>query len=438
MKYKIKSTNPNLLSILNKNPSSNFGMYLEKLGEGVLVGNCISEYEYRVGFHIGQKNSFPKNESNQLDFQDFCNPRIFLSSINSLFETLIKDKTSVLQKRLGWLDNKTIQEIDSKEFLTTISIDNIYIDSNWAKRNGEFVLAKYFPQIKNFRHIIGNIYSFDIESNSIVECINMLSFVAMMLSVVNFQYYRVEKDVIKKYLRILKNIGNIPYFVIYLFKVRVLNDPQVFEVFKNELEQISQEPLKLSYGNTHTQRINAILPLISYERNVVDFGSGELIYAKKILPKLGEGLKYFAIDVDEDVADHVSKIKDRFKNPLIYHKEIPSSDVLNQDFEVIMSEVLEHVGIEEGKKIILQFLNNPFCKKIIVTTPNKDFNVHYKMEENEVRRYDHVQELTEKEFVKFVGSIDCLTDGKIYLKSLFIGDDYKDITPTQGFLIEKI
>jgi SAM-dependent methyltransferase len=191
----------------------------------------------------------------------------------------------------------------------------------------------------------------------------------------------------------------------------------------------------MTWGNTHHQRINAILPHISFERNVVDFGCGELIYAKKILPKLKDGLKYFAIDVDEDVAAHVSKIEYRFKNEIIYSNDIPND--LNENFEVIMTEVLEHVGIEEGKKIIETFLSNPFCKKIIVTTPNKDFNIHYLMKDDEVRRYDHVEELTGGELLKFVGNIFFKTNDKTFLRYLDIGDTYLGINPTQGFVIAK-
>jgi len=435
MNYKLHSTNPNLLSIINKNPSYNFGMFLKAFGEGVIVGHCISESEYEVSFHEGEKNSFPKDEQSQIDFMQFCSPQILLGTINALFSELIKEKDVVNSKTINWLDSKTIQELDDKEFLTTITIPSIYIDGSWVKGD-EFLLAKYFPQIKNFKNKIGNVYSFEIQCNSIVEAINMLSFVSMMIAVTNKQYFATQEDIIKKYLRILKNVDNVPYFVLYLFKVRILNDEYRFNVHGKELESISKEPLKMTFGNTHQQRINAILPNISFERNIVDFGCGELIYAKKILPKLKGGLKYFAIDVDEDVADHISKIEERFKNEIIYSDDIPSNEVLNEDFEVIMTEVLEHVGIEEGKRIIETFLNNPFCKKIIVTTPNKDFNVHYLMRDEEVRRTDHVIEMTTFDFCNFYKEI--VKNGSFEHRFLMIGDEYIGITPTQGFIIEKI
>lgn len=437
MHYTLHSTNLNLLSIINKNPSSNFGMFLKTFGEGVIVGHCISENEYEVSFHEGRKNSFPKDEQSQIDFMQFCSPQILLGTINTLFSELIKEKNVVNSKTINWLNSKTIKELDGEEFLTTITIPSIYIDGSWAKGD-EFLLAKYFPQIKNFKNKIGNIYSFEIQCNSIVESINMLSFVSMMIAVTNKQYFVTNDDIIKKYLRILKNVDSIPYFVLYLFKVRILNDEYRFNAHGKELESISKEPLKMTWGNTHQQRINVILPNISFERNVVDFGCGELIYAKKILPKLKEGLKYFAIDVDEDVADHISKIKDRFKNEIIGYYDIPSNEVLNEDFEVIMTEVLEHVGIEKGKEIIETFLNNPFCKKIIVTTPNKDFNIYYLMGDDEVRRYDHLIEMNQLDFQNFFSYIKFRSNSKIKAYSLYIGDEYLGITPTQGFIIEKI
>lgn len=165
MNYKIYSENPNLLSIINKNPSFNFGMFLKNFENGVILGHCLSENDYMVSFHKGVKNSFQQDGQSDIDFMQFCSPKFLLATINTLFSELIgKDVVK--------------NELDSDEFLTTITIPSLYID-NCLIENGEFLLAKYFPQIKNFKNKIGKIYSFEVQCNSIIEAINILSSISL-------------------------------------------------------------------------------------------------------------------------------------------------------------------------------------------------------------------------------------------------------------------
>ena len=165
MNYKIYSENPNLLSIINKIPSSYFGMVFQKFENGIILGHCISESCYEISFHEGVKNSFKQDGLSDIDFMKFCSPKILLGTINSLFSELIGKDV---------VDNK----LDSDEFLTTITIPSLYIDSSLVN-DEEFLLAKYFPQIKNFKNKIGKIYSFEVQCNSIIEAINMLSLISL-------------------------------------------------------------------------------------------------------------------------------------------------------------------------------------------------------------------------------------------------------------------
>ncbi len=165
MNYKIYSENPNLLSIINKNPSSYFGMSFQIFEKGIVLGHCVSENCYEVSFHEGVKNSFQQDGQSDIDFMQFCSPKVLLGTINTLFSELIgKDVVE--------------NELDSDEFLTTITIPSIYIDNSLVK-DGELLLAKHFPQIKNFKNKIGKIYSFEVQCNSIIEAINILSIISL-------------------------------------------------------------------------------------------------------------------------------------------------------------------------------------------------------------------------------------------------------------------
>jgi len=166
MNYKIYSENPNLLSIINKNPVSNFGMCFQKFEKGIILGHCLSENDYAVSFHEGVKNSFQQDVQSDIDFMQFCSPKILLGTIDTLFSELIgKDVVK--------------NELDSDEFLTTITIPSLYIDNSLIFKDDEFLLTKYFPQIKNFKNKIGKVYSFEVQCNSIIEAINILSLISL-------------------------------------------------------------------------------------------------------------------------------------------------------------------------------------------------------------------------------------------------------------------
>lgn len=434
----IKSTNPNLLSILNKNPNSFFGMFLKETRNGVMVGECISEGEYHLFFQDGndlneKEHSFSEDATNQIDFYSFCNPIGYITLINNILPDIIKEKDLVLSKKISWLENKEIKELEGDNYTTTVSIPSVYIDSTWAKKDGSFVLARYFPEIKNFTHKVGNIYSFEITTDSIIKSINLTLFVNMMLAVTNKQFFKVDNDMIGKYIRILSNIGNIPYFIIYLFKVRLLNEKYHFDLFKNKLEEISQT--KLTYGNTHQARIDFVKELFDGDTHILDVGCGELIYAKKLMPKFtNDLLTYYAVDIDEDYAEVAIKLQARFKNILQFNTEIPE---LKEIFTAIMSEVIEHMEEGESIETILKILNNPYCQKLIITTPNKDFNQFYLLEENELRREDHLKEYTKSEFSYFYHKISINFVDKYNFDFVNIGDTYQGITPTFGLIITR-
>ena len=73
----LKSENINLLDILHKNPSTDEGLYLKELKNGILIGNAVSNTEYHCFFQ-DLKHSYLPEEGNQIDFQSFCSPLLAL------------------------------------------------------------------------------------------------------------------------------------------------------------------------------------------------------------------------------------------------------------------------------------------------------------------------------------------------------------------------
>ena len=50
MIIQIRSNNPHLLDVLNKNPNTDCGIYAKSLRNGQLIGNAVSAHQYDVVF----------------------------------------------------------------------------------------------------------------------------------------------------------------------------------------------------------------------------------------------------------------------------------------------------------------------------------------------------------------------------------------------------
>jgi hypothetical protein len=339
--------------------------------------------------------------SNMLDQQSLSNSKIVLDIVNSFFNNMLKPMDTVLNS-VNIHANKTYREIDTDECV--IEISNVYIDSNWV-RDDTFLLCKYFPQhIINFKKISGNQYKFDIKANSAIESINLLSFVFIMITVTNEQPFFISDDLVKKYIRVLSNIKNLPYFVIYLFKVRVLFNPTLFNTNKKLLENLIPN-LKLTMHNNHTHKVDYITDLFKNDSNdILDFGCGELKYFKKLGYLLkGDSRNYFAVDL-EDYTDYLNKLAEKYKFVVSFNNNIRNV-ILTKPTTVICSEVIEHMHLDKAKDELEYLISNPLVDKLIITTPNKDFNENYMMD-SELRHVDHKIEMSAIEFKNFILTLD--------------------------------
>lgn len=437
MILKIKSENPHLLDILNKNPNSNLGLYFSSLKNGTVVGNCVSQYEYEIVFQDGNdlddsEYSFNPDKSNMIDFMSYASPRAILNIMTELFNDNLKEKSVVDNKRLNWLD-KTISQIDTTEYKTVVEIDNLYIDSTWANSEGNFIFNKYYPSyIKLFEHKQGYLYRLHIECDGVNKTLNMLTFISLMLSLRNRGYFPVDDKIVEKYLRIVSNVGDIPYFVAYLIKLILLDNENLFNKYKHKLEEMCKD-LTLQYGNTHVNRINYITSKILEDNdcNILDLGCGELLYAKKLANKITGD--YHCVDTDEECELLVNKFNNHSSKKITFTTDYKNIKGVS-NLTLLCTEVIEHIGITEAFEIINNIIENNDVNRIIISTPNKDFNVNYQMD-GEMRRDDHIVELTKYEFQDAVFS-DINMFGKYFMDG--IGDTYKDIQPTSVVTIQKI
>lgn len=434
---KIKSENKYLFSVLQKNPTYLNGIYPMNIKKGVALGIVDQKNnEYNIIFQ-DTKYSYSEDMSNQIDFQSFCNSRIILDILNVGFNSFLKPLEFFSTQKTPWLDTDKIGDIDIESECSLTF--NAYIDSNWVNKEGGSLFEKYFEEI-NITHIRGYVYQITISGNmTLYRLLNIAALIAMFIAVINPQKWKITDDLIEKYIRILNNIGNVPYFFVYLFKVRLLYDNKTFEKYKPELEKVIGGNVHLTYGNTHDARLDYICGHIDGTTDVLDVGCGEFQYAKRILDRMDKDRKYYANDL-EDWHIVAKAINKRYKATLIFSQDLDSliKEINGNQVDIILTEVIEHNSKKDAEELIIKLFKELNIRKFILTTVNKDFNCHYELE-NETRHEDHKFEMHMDEFNDFFDNI--INQLKNYNSEKFnyiqIGDSLAGECPTQGIYYEK-
>lgn len=263
----------------------------------------------------------------------------------------------------------------------------------------------------------------------------LLNFVIVyfgLISALNDNDLDLTENLIEKLINSL-NIINAEYYVRYILSSKILTSKKLFESLKCSLEIPG---IQLQYGNTATQRLEYIKGLLNFDKPIIDIGCGEGAYAIPFAQKLKKSaLKYYAIDINEDELARVSKKAIEKELDIITlnsHDKLVEHIDWNIKYDVIITEVIEHMDKEESQNIIRWVLNNVNFDKIIITTPNVEFNVHY-MLGDQLRHDDHKWELTREQFKEYFS--DIIIKEKNNIKYLDIGDIVYGVASTQGALI---
>lgn len=439
MIVQIHSENPELMSILRKNPDSFNGLQLRKLKNGVAIGRIISPHDYHMVFQ-DTKYSFTGDQSSQIDYQSFCNPRVFLSMANIFLRHLMLDKDTYLSQEVPWLNNLTHEEIDTSSYRTTIRIPNVYADGFNLSRG--FVLAKYFPEI-TFERKFGCLHTLEVNSDGVFRAINLASLAMMYLAATNEQPWFINKDIAQKYIRIAKNLSPVPYFVLYLFARRCLPTKELFEELRSDLESATDLSVDLQWGNTQAQRINAVRQILIDadtgeipENDVVEIGCGEMDYPKIFMRNLRENGRWTSFDLDDYSKIAAAIAKRNPKRNLTFIQGSPADTSTNIiDGVMLAVEVIEHMPYEEAVNLMVESINGFKPLRVIITTPNASFNQHYAIEG--FRHDDHHFELTLDGFKRFVAELNLALTNEYNAEFFGIGDRVEDDYTSLGCILTR-
>ena len=416
----LTSTNPDFSFIIFKNPEN--GMQIRSIRKGKAYGYYPKNEpnRYMIYFRDDTEEMSYKEDKDQsfeyLNKLRYTSPIFVLNAITEFLHSSAKkqhEKDIIGQTHTF---KSFAVQVDSYAFSTIIRINKFFDKFN-------IKITKKAQQ------------THEIEITTQESIYMLLNFVIVyfgLISSLNENDLDLTENLIEKIITSL-NIIDASYYVRYILSSKILTSKKLFETLKGSLEKPG---IQLQYGHTGTQRLEYIKGLLNFDKPIIDVGCGEGAYAISFAQKLKKpGFKYYAIDINEDELAKVNKKAKEKELDIITmnsHEKLIEHLDWNTKYDVIITEVIEHMGKEESQNIIRWVLDNVNFDKIIITTPNVEFNVNYMLGE-QLRHDDHKWELTREQFKGYLSEI--LPKDEYVIKYLDIGDIVNGIASTQGVLI---
>jgi len=407
MFIQIKSENPKLSWILNKNPSTI--PLLKSQREGISMGWFSNETTYNLRYDENtiKVNPYCNDDDNKTNYtsnQKFTSCTCALALINNFLNTLYNKDSE---------DDK--EGFESQIIIATPNIREKIIKSFQKHFIGYDITYEKYLIIKS--------------KKKVRELLALASVMLIIEAIKQKELFITSNDIIIKYLNCI-NLIHSPYFIRYLFKFNILTSKKKFE---ENLEAINTGTIKMEFGTNFQQRFNFIESKLSLQNSILDFGCGEGQYLK-LSRKLKDKI-YYCFDKDEQIKELIEKKIERKKYE---NSQFIEEIEIEEPIDIILSEVIEHNEKEDIEKIFLS-LKGLDIQSMIITTPNKDFNDFYGLDD-ELRHDDHKIEFNKEEFEKLI--IDNLakiriTDENYSFEIGSLGDIVENIQPQLYFLINK-
>lgn len=415
----IVSSNVNLSYILEKNPATikeSGKAFRREIRKGVVYGwfPHVDNQEFRLWFKDAEgQTSFGEGLSDEFEYLDcsrYGSPYLPIAIITNALSTASKK-----QHELDVPEEGGKQNLTSLSF--TIKVPN----------------PRYLDQIAIHYKDVAEIVSTQLQGKyrKVIVCaptvfaaLNITQVVCLLQCLCDSDtYVRMDTAAAEKYVKIF-NRANAPYYPRYLFQMKAISNVAMFNKLKADL---SGEGMSLTYGDTRQQRFDAVKAELTGGNTLVDIGCGEMFQSLRLASKYET---VWALDADAEQSDNnKGKVEGRkieninAQNIEVDEHWIESEVNLFDGADVLLTEVLEHIDYEKSLSTLTALLKTDF-NKVIVTCPNKDFNVHYALNETEMRHPDHKWEPTFEEFCDLMAGIAAETNCTVECKG--IGDCVND------------
>ena len=317
------------------------------------------------------------------------------------------------------------------------------------------VSIDYFKYDQMSEEDEGNYYII-ISHNNPQKLVKICYLLFVILSIDNYDFMA-DDAIIDKIVDILKDIDS-QYYIRNIVLSKIIKSEKKFTELIDTINASNINSFSFTFGNNQQNRIKFANSNICNNSNIIDFGCGEGSYAVALASKADN---YICFDIDtrelKKAREKIKrksndyktseKLKEKYNNIMFFSDKTELYNKINSDIImlpntfVVFSEVIEHIELEEAKNIFEEicglFLINPSIK-IIMTTPNRDFNHNYLIEE--LRHDDHKFEFTKNEFIEFINNStkkfnESQHDIKLKYEYYGIGDSVDGVFTIQGIII---
>lgn len=413
----LTSTNPQFSFLIKKNPNS--GMQLRSVRQGMAYGWYSESSAFNVYFKDADNEiSFKQHQGESFEYLNvsrYNTPLFPLAAIGEFFADPFKNH-----------DERDTEGHEHVFYINLIHIEKTRYIEFFQKHLEEYSFS--------LRHAAHKSYALTITTQkSLYHLLHTVNVLCLFLGMFGNEYLDASEKVLEKHIRSL-NVIDAPYYIRSLFVRNFLNSRDRFMQFKQELECTPRYSIDFAYGNTAMQRRSYIAQVLPFDKPILDIGCGEGFYALSFAGKIEE--TYYAVDINEALLEVVERkaeakgLDNLVTFPSVAHFLEGYDD---ESVDVILTEVIEHMPEAEAADLIRQVVQEIRFGKLILTTPNADFNPYYELEG--FRHEDHKWEMGQKEFIAWCD--DILQNLDVQYEYVMVGDSVDGLHTTQGMIVTR-
>jgi len=377
----VKSTNPDLSWCLNKNPETVAkDPFTRDLRKGRVFGWFLSVNHFRLWFKdAAVESSFAKGNRSEFEYLDrtrYSSPQVALAAISEAFSNTVKapeKKDTPFESEVSamiWASSSTLtwlsQSLTGEGCSLTITPK---LSEDLAKRLspvGLFSVAAKAPTVHQAMNIFAAVMIFQCLNDSTSDLIWK------------------EENLIR-YAGILRR-ADLPAGARAKFLARTINNRNSFDKISPLL---AMGNATFRFGNTQIQRGDFVSSVLQGGKLLVDIGCGEGYHLGRLCEKYDGSM---GIDKESYLKASV-KAKMDSTNSSFIEQEVTARYVeetcsMFEGADVLLSEVLEHMPLDTAKALLKAVLATD-ARKVVITLPNKGFNINYGLTEEESRHIDH-------------------------------------------------
>jgi len=347
---RLESDNPNFSFLVRKNPAS--GMLVKRLRQGTVFGfyskNNLSQYNCWFKDH---DSSISYNPGEMFEYNDTTRYSAALFT-NHCCDEFFRD-----------LQLKDLPE-DTAGFNNSLLINCIRAKARYLE-----IFSHWFRDFQwEISPVTQGYYRIKLTTNGTLRRLLCFASVFSLINAIkNGECEHYDDGLLVKYARLIQYL-DAPYFVRYVFKVNLVRGESTFGKLK---QYLNTDTIQLQHGHNFMHRMRFIEQHLD-GTTIIDVGSGEgkyLRFAKKMD-------HYYAVEREESLRATIERKcqRDQRENVTVLESfdELP---VIEGRKTILLTEVIEHNSRDEAMALLKRCLLPD--SRILITTPNRDFNVYY-------------------------------------------------------------